>query len=118
LTFRLPPRAESRTAGPGLSIACPLLSTAEPEPFTAERIGDHRRLYLDYEGPISGGRGSVRRVAEGQAEIVAETGDSLAVRVRFGEGPWRIWKACRTIRKVDRAAQGAAEGADLWIFDL
>lgn len=25
------------------------------------RIGDHRRAYLDYEGPISGGRGSVTR---------------------------------------------------------
>jgi len=27
----------------------------------AEPLGDHRRLYLDYEGPVSGGRGSVRR---------------------------------------------------------
>jgi hypothetical protein len=25
----------------------------------AERIGDHRRAYLDYEGPVSGGRGLV-----------------------------------------------------------
>ena len=27
----------------------------------AERIGDHRRLYLDYEGPVSDGRGNVVR---------------------------------------------------------
>ena len=27
----------------------------------AEPIGDHRRLYLDYEGPVSGGRGTVER---------------------------------------------------------
>lgn len=27
----------------------------------AEAIGDHRLLYLDYEGPIGGDRGSVRR---------------------------------------------------------
>ena len=27
----------------------------------AEPLGDHRPLYLDYEGPVSGGRGQVRR---------------------------------------------------------
>ena len=27
----------------------------------AEPIGDHRSAYLDYEGPVSGGRGSVTR---------------------------------------------------------
>lgn len=27
----------------------------------AQRLPDHRKLYLDYEGPLSEGRGSVRR---------------------------------------------------------
>ncbi len=27
----------------------------------AELLGDHRRAYLDYEGPVSGGRGTVIR---------------------------------------------------------
>lgn len=30
-----------------------------------EPIGSHRRLYLTYEGPLSGGRGTVTRVDEG-----------------------------------------------------
>jgi hypothetical protein len=30
-------------------------------PVRATRIPDHRPLYLDYEGPVSGNRGSVRR---------------------------------------------------------
>ena len=30
-----------------------------------ERLPDHRRHYLDYEGPVSGNRGHVRRVASG-----------------------------------------------------
>jgi len=30
-------------------------------PTTAERLADHRTDYLEYEGPVSGGRGSVRR---------------------------------------------------------
>jgi hypothetical protein len=32
---------------------------------TATRLPDHRLAYLDYEGPISGGRGEVRRVDSG-----------------------------------------------------
>ncbi len=31
-------------------------------PIPAERMPDHRALYLDYEGPIAGDRGSVRRL--------------------------------------------------------
>ena len=38
----------------------------------AEPIHDHRRRYLTYEGPISGGRGKVRRVAAGGADILAD----------------------------------------------
>jgi hypothetical protein len=33
--------------------------------FEGERLPDHRSIYLDYEGPISGGRGSVTRIARG-----------------------------------------------------
>jgi hypothetical protein len=29
--------------------------------IAAEALPDHRRIYLDYEGPVSGGRGQVRR---------------------------------------------------------
>jgi hypothetical protein len=42
--------------------------------FSAERLGDHRAVYLDYEGPISGGRGRVARVAAGEVEGVRECG--------------------------------------------
>lgn len=31
------------------------------QPIRAEAIGDHRRAYLDYEGPVSGNRGQVKR---------------------------------------------------------
>ncbi len=51
---------------------CPLLTfrldrdiSLDNQPFEAQPIGDHRRTYLDYEGPISGNRGSVSRVAVG-----------------------------------------------------
>jgi hypothetical protein len=38
-----------------------------------ERLPDHRRDYLDYEGPVSGNRGTVRRVEAGVCE--ARPGD-------------------------------------------
>jgi hypothetical protein len=31
------------------------------------RLPDHRRIYLSYEGPVSGERGQVRRISEGSA---------------------------------------------------
>jgi hypothetical protein len=37
----------------------------------AERLADHRLAYLSYEGPVSGGRGQVKRVAEGVGEYCA-----------------------------------------------
>src|SRR4051812_11331615 len=35
------------------------------------RIGDHRRAYLEYEGPVSNDRGHVRRIAAGNCTIDA-----------------------------------------------
>ena len=39
--------------------------SAELSSVPAERLPDHRLLYLDYEGPISGDRGEVRRIDGG-----------------------------------------------------
>ncbi|MBC7855013.1 MAG: hypothetical protein IAF94_16400, partial [Pirellulaceae bacterium] len=47
----------------------------------AEPLPDHRLAYLDYEGSISGNRGSVSRVEEGEYEVVEETGGLLRVHL-------------------------------------
>lgn len=44
-----------------------------PQPLKAERLADHRRLYLDYEGPISGDRGEVCRVAAGEYRLLEDS---------------------------------------------
>jgi hypothetical protein len=78
---------------------------AEPLPVganvPAERIGDHRLLYLDYEGLVSGNRGTVVRVDGGPLVwIETETGrivvevDGTAYRGRLegtlqADGTWR-----------------------------
>ncbi|MDG3006007.1 DNA polymerase ligase N-terminal domain-containing protein [Paludisphaera mucosa] len=57
---------------------------APPSPgaeATARPLPDHRAAYLDYEGPISGGRGSVRRV-DGGVYVPIEWADDR-VRVRL-----------------------------------
>ena len=38
-------------------------------PTPVERIKDHRRLYLDHEGPVGGGRGRVERVGGGICQV-------------------------------------------------
>ena len=47
----------------------------------AEPTGDHRQLYLDYEGPVSGGRGTVTRVDAGSFTWDADEPDRLVVRL-------------------------------------
>jgi len=63
-TFALPSLPE-----PGAEIAC------KPLP-------DHRLMYLDYEGEISGGRGAVVRHDRGQYQIVSERNDELVLNLR------------------------------------
>jgi hypothetical protein len=47
-----------------------LVSDPTRQPTSAaERIADHRPLYLDYQGAISGDRGTVRRIDAGPGEF-------------------------------------------------
>lgn len=49
----------------------------------AKRIFDHRRTYLEFEGPIDGGaRGSVRIVARGEYEVVLDAPDRVVFDAR------------------------------------
>jgi hypothetical protein len=49
----------------------------------AEATPDHRLLYLDYEGPVSGGRGTVRRWDAGTFDWLPSVG-GVAVRLAGG----------------------------------
>lgn len=71
MTFRVAP--PGRPDGQGVSV------------FRAERLADHRREYLTYEGPVSGGRGRVRRVAEGVCGVICE---GERVEVTMGTRRW------------------------------
>ena len=53
--------------------------------IAAERLPDHRLRYLDYEGPISGGRGSVSKWDTGTFVITSDQADRLVIRVSGGQ---------------------------------
>jgi hypothetical protein len=47
----------------------------------AERLPDHRREYLDYEGPVSGDRGHVTTWDRGTFELQSDTAEEFAALV-------------------------------------
>lgn len=55
-------------------ISDPPESAAE-RPLPCRRIGDHRRMYLDYEGPISGDRGRVTQSDAGRCVVIQKSDD-------------------------------------------
>jgi hypothetical protein len=55
---------------------------SEPGPICAEGLADHRLDYLDYEGPLSGNRGSVRRFDRGEYALLSETPGRIVVELK------------------------------------
>lgn len=94
--------------------------------FEAVRVGDHRRSYLDYEGPISRDRGVVVRVASGvTAGFDEEDPMRPRVVVRFdreaegGDGPARPGEGGveGRVGEVVEWVGRAMEGGDTWRFE-
>ncbi len=73
--------------------------------ITCQRINDHRKKYLSYEGLVSGGRGVVSRVDEGTYTMLRADGHmwSFDLKGRHLNGEYRIVQS-------DRA------GEDAWHF--
>jgi hypothetical protein len=56
----------------------------------ATAIALHRLDYLDYEGPVSANRGSVRRWDSGTYEVLRETADLLVLAIRGERASGRL----------------------------
>ena len=63
---------------------------ASDEAPRAERIGDHRLLYLDYAGPVSGNRGEVTRWDAGTYRVLDQSPEGLTVLLSGSRGEWRL----------------------------
>jgi len=69
---------------------------SKPGSVSAERIADHRREYLAYEGPVSGGRGRVDRVSGPAVVELAESESHLRVVLEeIGGGGRMEWTGKR-----------------------
>ncbi|MEN6506227.1 MAG: DNA polymerase ligase N-terminal domain-containing protein [Planctomycetaceae bacterium] len=77
---------ESGAALATWQVGCDPCGLAVGEEAAARRLADHRLAYLTYEGAVSGGRGSVRRVASGQYELVERQLDRWQVTLQSGRG--------------------------------
>ncbi|MHC4102453.1 MAG: hypothetical protein ACYSW1_16415 [Planctomycetota bacterium] len=74
VTFRVQQRVDDLPAG---------------QRIEAVRLADHRPAYLAYEGPVSGDRGTVKRLARGTAAVLDEGPDGCRVEVCWESPPGR-----------------------------
>jgi hypothetical protein len=75
------------------------------QPIAAEQLPDHRLAYLDYEGPISGGRGDVSRWDHGACEFQ-----------RSEPGTVLVWFHGQRLRGAARLLQ--SDAAMPWTFTM
>lgn len=96
-----------------------LRSWALDEPIVEDRLldarglPDHRALYLDYEGPISGDRGVVRRWDWGTYEARTWEDDRIVVQLMGTECVGVV-----ELRRRCRSASGGPSSAGGWTFRL
>jgi hypothetical protein len=77
----------------------------------ARDLADHRMAYLDYEGPVSRNRGSVRRVDAGEYNVLTWEPDLIRVHL---QGTQLVGKVA--LRRVGTADGGTP--APAWLFRL
>jgi hypothetical protein len=73
-----------------------LAAPPQAQAIEATALGDHRRMYLDYEGPVSGARGTVRRWDAGLFD--EEAGSTPEARLFHFHGArlQGCWRLART----------------------
>lgn len=72
--------------------------------FEAERLEDHRAVYLTREGPVSGGRGSVSRVATGEMRVAERAEDAVLIAGHLG--------------RSEGVFEGRRDAGGLWRFSF
>jgi hypothetical protein len=76
----------------------------EPSParsIHATALPNHRLIYLDYEGPISGDRGTVLRWDAGDFEILAKTPTEMELQLGGGRSAGSV-RICQDVADPQR----------------
>jgi hypothetical protein len=77
--------------------------------LAARDLADHRLAYLDFEGPVSRNRGTVRRLERGEYAVTTWTADLIEIRL----------KGTQLVGKVTLRRVGMADGGTpAWVFRL
>ncbi len=77
----------------------------------AHRIDDHRAEYLTYEGPVSGDRGTVRRLTRGTVVSWERSGDRWQMEIE-----WPDPKGGLRRQNLRLSRRGA--GSDAWLIEV
>jgi hypothetical protein len=89
------------------AIDAPIVAGAD---LPARALPDHRLAYLDYEGEVSGGRGTVRRIDRGTYVPRVWTADRVRVEL---SGDQLVGEA-----ELRRVGAGPIEKPCAWVFRL
>jgi DNA polymerase Ligase (LigD) len=88
------------------AIDAPVVPDAD---LPARALADHRRIYLEYQGDVSGNRGTVRRIDEGTYTPIIWEDDRIRLHL---EGSQLVGEA--ELRQVGPRSDGVGS----WIFRL
>ncbi len=86
---------------------------ADSASFPMTRLPNHRRIYLTYEGRISGGRGTVIRVDQGNAKFEDIGSDEMTIALRMRDFAGRL-RICRAT--PNEAPENIWQGKVLEVF--
>ncbi len=67
------------------------------ESTALQRLKDHRRIFLTFEGELSSDRGKVQRVADGACEILSVSAQKFVVRLNDEEQSFQL-----TLEQIDQ----------------
>lgn len=83
--------------------------SAAKSPIACRRIGEHRRDYLDYEGPISGDRGHVTRHDRGVCRVLvkAESNSEGSSRWTVAFDGQHLHGRYDLVQEGDQASEGS-----------
>ena len=96
-------RGEAGVVGVRIDRGCKGLEDLE-----VTRLADHRRMYLEYEGEVSGGRGEVMQVAEGRCGGVAEEAGRVSFLYSWDGGETRRVEIQRVVQDLWRVVRDEA----------
>lgn len=88
----------------------------------ALRLADHRERYLDFEGDIGAGRGSVRPLVTGRYEVKRQTASCFEARLRWTGSPAGLPLGADAevsmLVRFSRSDGGASEPYQAWTATL